>query len=147
MGVNFLILMDWFEDIRCCWSIWEFELIKWFFVNVKFITFFEVLDWNMLQNIFYFIVSIFINQLSLHIFFLKFWNVLFEICSFDTFIPLMRLNSSLLKTFRNLTSLQIVQQWNCIKQVGFKKIKLGCKPFSKAQIRRVIIKEFISAFS
>lgn len=61
MGINFLIFMNWLENIWCSWTIWKFKLIEKFLVDFKFVPSLKILNWNVLQDIFYFIVCVFIN--------------------------------------------------------------------------------------
>lgn len=138
--------MNKFEKIWSCWSVSKFKIIKWFFSDGKLVTLIEVFNGDLIKNCCSLVISIFEKNLSLHYFFIKFVDSFFVLYSFCTLGKFSLTDSSLCQSLRNLAAVKALEQWLCIEQISFQKIKFRSNSLRILEVSIVSVVDLDCAF-
>lgn len=125
VGINFFVFMNYLENVRSCWSVSEFEIVKSFFCNGQFVSLVEIFNWNLVDNPSDFIVSVFKHDLGFHDLFIELIDFFFIFDSFSALSPFTFSHSNFIQALWHVAIHEALVQRLGVKKVGFEQVKFG----------------------
>ncbi len=129
VSINFFVLMNDLENVRSCWSVCEFKVVKSFFCNGQFVSLVKIFNWNLVDDRSDFIVCVFKHDLGLHDLFIELIDFFLILHGFSALGPFAFSHSNFIQALWHVAIHEALVQRLGVKKVGFEQVKFGRQSF------------------